>query len=240
MAVVFAVPTGFSPKNVANILLWFDGADASSLTFSGSNITQWSDKSGNANHGTRAAGSTCPTQLTAALNGLNTVLFTRSNSQYLDLTTPIVAGTQYTCFAVLKASSQSSHAGGTFGSSSGPGGTLLELNTNAGTFAGVYWNTTTGYMGDDGGVHQRTDTASYHHIYCLATGDGAGSNYYDGASEPNQAFHASSASYNLIYVGREISNYVDCAIAEAILYSGIISNANIISINNYLTAKWGV
>ena len=41
--------------------MWLDGADTSSMTFSGSTITQWSDKSGN---GKNATATGTPTYLT--------------------------------------------------------------------------------------------------------------------------------------------------------------------------------
>lgn len=38
--------TPFNPKNISNVSLWLDAADRSTMTFSGSNIAQWNDKSG--------------------------------------------------------------------------------------------------------------------------------------------------------------------------------------------------
>jgi len=41
----------FQPTDVStSCLLWFDGADSTTLTLSGSNVTAWNDKSGNANN----------------------------------------------------------------------------------------------------------------------------------------------------------------------------------------------
>ena len=42
----------FHPKTISGLQLWLDGADSSSMTFSGSNVTVWNDKSGNGNNGT--------------------------------------------------------------------------------------------------------------------------------------------------------------------------------------------
>jgi hypothetical protein len=46
----------FKPNDVTGCQLWLDGADQGSMTFSGSTITQWSDKSGNGYHATIASG----------------------------------------------------------------------------------------------------------------------------------------------------------------------------------------
>lgn len=41
-----------APTDIAGCILWLDGADASSVTLSGANMTQWNDKSGNSHHAT--------------------------------------------------------------------------------------------------------------------------------------------------------------------------------------------
>ena len=45
----------FSPLNISGCQLWLDGADTSTVTVSGNNVTQWTDKSGVANNATGAA-----------------------------------------------------------------------------------------------------------------------------------------------------------------------------------------
>jgi hypothetical protein len=42
----------FSPLSITGTQLWLDGQDTSSMSFSGSTITTWRDKSGNGNNGT--------------------------------------------------------------------------------------------------------------------------------------------------------------------------------------------
>ncbi len=39
--------SGFNPLTIGGCALWLDAADSSTLTLSGSNVTQWNDKSGN-------------------------------------------------------------------------------------------------------------------------------------------------------------------------------------------------
>lgn len=40
------IGTSFNPRQIANLNVWLDAADPSTLTFTGSNVTQWNDKSG--------------------------------------------------------------------------------------------------------------------------------------------------------------------------------------------------
>ncbi len=45
----------------ANVSLWLDASDAGTISLSGSNVTQWSDKSGFARHASQATGANQPT-----------------------------------------------------------------------------------------------------------------------------------------------------------------------------------
>jgi hypothetical protein len=56
-----------SPLSVPGCGLWLDGADMSTLTFSGANITSWSDKSGKNNTATRPNGSSAITKTNLGL-----------------------------------------------------------------------------------------------------------------------------------------------------------------------------
>jgi hypothetical protein len=53
-------PPSFTPTQISGCLVWLDAADSATFTLSGSNVTQWRDKSGNANHFSTLAG-TSPT-----------------------------------------------------------------------------------------------------------------------------------------------------------------------------------
>ena len=69
----------FVPTQISGCQLWLDAADPSSLVVSGSNVTQWRDKSANGNHFSSAGLSTSPT--TGTYNGLTTIYWTSSNQQ---------------------------------------------------------------------------------------------------------------------------------------------------------------
>jgi len=46
------VTNTFKPSNLSNLALWLDGMDSSTITLSGSSVTQWNDKSGQNNNAT--------------------------------------------------------------------------------------------------------------------------------------------------------------------------------------------
>ena len=63
----------FSPPDVPGLMLWLDAADSRTVTFTGSNVSRWADKSGNDYTMTTAPdGCSLPVQGTA-INGLSTV-----------------------------------------------------------------------------------------------------------------------------------------------------------------------
>ena len=72
-----SLPT-FAPNGITGCTLWYDAADASSITLNGSTVSKWNDKSGNANHlvqGTTSAQPTYGTYLSYPglyFNGANT------------------------------------------------------------------------------------------------------------------------------------------------------------------------
>lgn len=70
----------FRPVDFANLTIWLDASDVSTLTLSGTNITQWRDKSGNGN--TATAGNN-PVYAANTLNRLGTIRLRASNDYFL-------------------------------------------------------------------------------------------------------------------------------------------------------------
>jgi len=76
-----AFSTGFTPKSLTGMRWWVDGMDTSTMTFSsGSNITEWRDKSGNAYH---ATGVNSPQKLSSG-----GVSFNSASSQRFSMSVP--------------------------------------------------------------------------------------------------------------------------------------------------------
>ena len=92
------------PTDIADCALWLDAADLSSITKDGSDkVSQWSDKSGNANHVVQAAGIRQPTHVAGALNGLAGVRFVAASATRLVMAvtaTPLMSANGGTVFVV--------------------------------------------------------------------------------------------------------------------------------------------
>jgi hypothetical protein len=77
-----AVATGaFTPTSITGLRMWFDAADAATLTLSSGIVTQWADKSGTGNTLIPLSGKANATVSSAYQNGLNVLNFS-GNSLY--------------------------------------------------------------------------------------------------------------------------------------------------------------
>ena len=70
----------YFPLSVAGCAFWLDAADITTMTFNGSSIIQWNDKSPSSNYVSQATVANAPT-LGTSQNGLNTVYFATTNQQ---------------------------------------------------------------------------------------------------------------------------------------------------------------
>jgi hypothetical protein len=68
-------PAAILPTDIAGCVLWLDASDSATFTLSGSNVTQWRDKSGVGNHGTPTG---TVTRTTAVFGGRSSVSFNGS------------------------------------------------------------------------------------------------------------------------------------------------------------------
>lgn len=72
-------PAGsFTPRSIAGLAMWFDAADASSVTLNSGNVSQWNDKSGNGRHATQGTALNQPTYTQAIQNGRAGIIFPAS------------------------------------------------------------------------------------------------------------------------------------------------------------------
>ena len=52
--------SGFDPRSISNLQLWFDGADASTITTVSGAVSQWNSKAGTGGNATQATASSRP------------------------------------------------------------------------------------------------------------------------------------------------------------------------------------
>ena len=81
----FVIPR-FDPRRIPGLHSWWDASDSASVTLDAGRVSQLSDKSGNARHLTNTtSGSTQPSYVTGARNGLNVARFAAASVQRLSV-----------------------------------------------------------------------------------------------------------------------------------------------------------
>lgn len=68
-------PAPFTPASLANLKIWYDASDTSTISVSGNSVTQWNDKSTSAINISQATAARQPQSGTTTLNSKNVVAF---------------------------------------------------------------------------------------------------------------------------------------------------------------------
>jgi hypothetical protein len=99
-----AGPPPFAPSDIANLTLWLDGADATTLTLSGSDVVTWTDKSIIGNNYTQASSGSRPVYQLDPVFGFNGLLFdgVSDNLQPVDNTKRSVNSSIWNVFFVSR------------------------------------------------------------------------------------------------------------------------------------------
>lgn len=224
-----AVPSTFVPKMVTGLSLWFDAADASTITSSAGAVSQWRDKSTTAIVASQGTGSAQPTVSVADQNGLNTITFLAANAQVLTFSASVNVDTDYTLFSVFKRTNSSSEVNAIAYSVGG---------TNA--FGNVYYTDNNIYISNSTGFYN--GVAPNNTTYDLVTSQltsstGAARFNFNPVSLAFTAGSGRSAIFDNIGA-RGGAVPVNGSIAEVILYNRVLSATEIAIVENYLQAKW--
>jgi len=223
----------FQPVDITGCAMWLDAADKSSMTFSGSNITQWNDKSGNGYNATVAPG------YTAAIysDAYSAVEFTSSADNAYVTSYPADPVSE-TMFVVANNPSPSGNnniiIGGSFGARSlgfgfNPQNSLAYLNNQvvwlASTGADTYTSGTTALMTG----------------YTTATGNNSNISINGGAIT---SFNSEYSFQNgTTYLGADTTSpfyyYVGYAM-EIIFFNRVLTNTEILQVQSYLAHKWNI
>ena len=247
----YKIPTNtvnpFTPKLLSGLSLWLDAADGSSMILSGSNVTQWNDKSGNARNGTAV---NSPALQTNTLNGLPVITFNSSSSQYFNFGNIMPIGTsQIYVFSVFKfndssdgsiiAKSRQASGGGRWFliRESGSGGLQFDIGLSP-TIAGTS-------VFSDTSTNSRLITSYWDrsnvYIYENGTSKNSGVLSDSGTSLPNNDVLLVGAYPNSTGTTPPASGfYLNGYIAEIIVYIATLSTAQRQQVEGYLAWKWGL
>lgn len=216
--------TPFNPASISGLALWLDSADTSSITQSGGSVSQINDKSGNSRHATQATSSLQPITASRTVNSKNALSFDGIDDT---LTAgPAFSHTQpMTRVCVIKLDSY--NAVGQTAMVDGGGQLLRETGGAFKIFAGI----------EIGTAARNTNTNIHTAIYNSSNSF----HYINGVLNVNgNAFtQGSSGTVALMQRNGGTGNAAGL-FCELLEYTGVLSNANLNLLGNYLASKWGL
>ena len=228
----------FQPTDIATCALWLDGNDVTSMTLSGTDVTQWNDKSGN---GYNMTGNSYPVFISNAFSniGRSLVRFTQSDVDLLsnDSFPSLIGSGPATYFLVEKDMSiPGGGNGGPFGYTSGPNyGIIFQYNGGLQPF----------YLSSYFDFPFTSSNARILQIYepnasSGLTGRVNGSTTYNGSNilfgnNPSNGTYSGSFE-----IGHAPNGYVNADICELIVYNAQLTTSEIQQVEGYLANKWKI
>lgn len=240
--------TPFNPILQTNLLMWYDGADTSSLTLSGSTITAWNDKSGNGNHLTVAVG---PTRTATSSNPAGwDVSFDGSTHYIRSNALAVTNGTNtMTAFIVVKNSISDTLGRIIAGITSGPETT----ENGAFRFANAGTNSIAITKGSLTGTQDGTNytiSSDLYHVITITWNGAANSPVFVDGSLNNTYSANSNTTFSFTRFGLGASlgtspsftpaTFWTGSLNEVVIYRSALSSTQCRQMEGYLAWKWGI
>lgn len=226
---------GFDPRTIANLGAWYDAKDASTITESSGNVSQWRDKSGNTRHIGQSTGAIQPNY-----NGTDEIFF--SSGDYLINSSPFMfAAGSLTMYTVVD---NATTKGALFNESNQ---TLVSpaympfglAGTNIAFIRNDAGQTRISVIGD--GLF---DDGNLHLIKNIDTGSNL-TNSVDGTEILNNAYtRFGDFTLNQFALGSLVRNspgqYLVGGVKEVLIYTRVLTASEQMQVEAYLSAKWGL
>jgi len=238
----------FLPPQYSNCVLWLDAADTSSITRSGTSVTQWNDKSGVGNHVVSG-------NITGTLTYTTRTVSTSGSSYFFaPVSTQRATNTNFQLFMVYTWLNSSTNTNQALWGGDQGGWNRLQLLNFPGLTGDSYilsWGNQNSGTAPNGLSYTGLNTASqiiYHASYNGFTTDGSAL-YINGNNQGNFTDSASAGSPNPILtntwfsaIGPETGGQYPSQIAfnEIIIYTTTLTTNQRQQIEGYLAWKWGL
>jgi hypothetical protein len=246
----------FRPNDIPGCQLWLDAADSSTITLSGTKVTQWNDKSGNGYNFTQATSGNQPTYSVASQNTQNAITFTAANSTYLvgTASTNFIGTNSLSMYGVFKTNNSTSgssvFAKSIYGGGSGrilygyrdpgtPG--MIDFANSGGITHDVPDTYTPGAWRVVGFVSNRSGwtNITYQNGVVTATKTITA----DTTTNLTNAFPMLVGAYNNSSGGAnppQADRYLDGAVGELLIFNTALTTSQRQQIEGYLAHKWGL
>jgi hypothetical protein len=246
---------GFSPEQIAGLLVWLDGSDSSTLgdtstgpggTSNNGPVRYWGDKSGNGNHAINTSSiDSTPTMNVGGLAGKSFLAFDGGDGMW----GPYGSGTAMpaqTTFVVTRFNSATSQ---NFARIFSQNATSVQSGSGTGESGGyipiIRSGSTSTFGGFRGGVRAGvTLTSGVWSVFQNRFNAGYIDNRIGLNSYASESTGAYSATFDEFYVGSNTQGAGGGSyggdIAEVLVYSASLADADADKVMNYLLKKWAL
>jgi hypothetical protein len=225
------------------LLVWLDASDDSTFSYSsGTEVSQWRDKSGNNFHANQATTANQPSR-SNVLNSRKTVNFSSSSGDFMRVSSGIVNPNYITVFTVIKPGTQGNDYAVILEQDHGNGynGWVIQRNSNTSNWqswvasaASDWFNPNqVAYTNNTAQIVTLRKNASTINLYSNGTSNGA-------VSISDTTITQTSYGLNLGYWQYGNGRYYNGEICEITVYNRGLSDTELKLVNTYLGQKWGI
>ena len=250
---------------VAGPFAWWDASYTASITTSASAVTEWADISGNNHTLVQTTSTQRPASGTRTVNGRNALDFDGTNdflksNEAASTWNLLHNATGATFFYVIKADTATVSMGMLCTSNDTAQAGIwnyLRSSTNGDIANAILSGSSNNFValefGTPGATYATGTTVSLATALDPSNGTAAArttfyknNNTAQGTFSQSQVSFTTSNAANTLAVGAfpgatgAGSDFFDGLLCEVLIYSGVLSSANIGTIQSYLTAKWGI
>jgi len=229
----------FQPVDITGCQFWLDAADTTSLVLSGTSVTTWKDKSGNAYN---ATGGVSPTYVSNSQNGLGIVSFNGANNYLLSSLT--INAASHTMFIVHNPTYVNT-------SDKNNDTSILRFQNTLGFIVFPYNNGARyGYINSFGpsgifGQLPEGDVAGVYNIIDAVIASGSQQTYRNGSLVASYNATLNSTSSDTLSLGAfgvspYQQQYYGGSVAEIIIYDSPLTTSQRQQVESYLAWKWGL
>jgi len=213
---------------------WLDGADDSVFTYSsGTLVSEWRDKSGNANHVYQSTTASQPTRDTtyhASGSNLKNVVRFDGTDDSLSSTNSLDLSTASTMFVLVRGYTSTSDAG------------VISINNSLSSGITIHNGSLAYFYFGSGGyaTTQSIATSQTNILTKVWTGSTSGDriSYKNGTQGTSNGTMSNTNATGVLRLGQQ-STYLNGFIGEVIIYDRELTTDELLKVHGYLSNKWG-
>ena len=237
-------PTDLPVKN--GLLLWLDAADDSTFSYSsGTEVSQWRDKSGNNFHANQATTANQPSR-SSFINSRKGVNFTSTNGDFMRVSSGIVFSKYFTAVVLIKPATQSAEYAVILDqdhSTTGYQGWVIQRGSTTSFWqtwvansSATNWTNANqiAYVDNTSQIVTLRKTSSTLALYSNGTSSGDVS--IDDYNLPQAGLYGLNIGYWSAGGGR----YYNGNICEILIYNRDLTTTELKQVHTYLGQKWGI